>query len=1854
MVRVKTKFRTIAVSFIVFLTLSTILFAAVPQGVKADVNPTVTYRGSAAFTFSSTSSTISGLHIQAGTIQDVIYVGVFSNGGVSVDYIDSSLGLQWHQRASTQFYIQEDGSYRNLETWYAVCTSATDFDVTIHMTGSGDAAAYAYRITGADPNSPFDRSQAVTTSGYGTNVDAQISTNTPGALAIGFMGVYSSNINFVNGDFHDYFNIYEAGTNDLTVASTLSPTPSTLTFHAYPNAGSHSWGLIVDTISSASSDTPQNGFIKGTVYDQNTGFGISGATVIVTNQFGQTIDSLTTDSSGSYSSPRGYDQNQAPLTVTASATGYQSQTTEQVALISGQIAVHDFSLTIPQLDYDHQDWGASFEVLGGGSIPLKFSTDNQNDLVYISVTEPASATVNQITSTPSLTWTPRINTVYGVNNDERLETWYAIKPQSGSISITLTMSKQNANAAAMAFGISGIDTQNPFEQTPPTNKGSSTTPNVQVSTNNPHDLVIGVLGTKFSNTLGFTLQSGFMCLLPIPQAAYYSDRATHIEYRARPWLLNNENVGYTLTESKDWTMAAEVLTNPAVSNQQYSVDFFVGNNAGDRIPSSTITVNTANGQSFNGKMIDVSTNWGKQTFTHSQFPLTITSASAAGYNALDNPVTINLPTYTQSTAEITLTPIPPHVCTLNIHVLDSYGNPIPQANLNIQSPPDWWIYDQTTDSKGTYTIDLWSNEFPLNIFASKPGCLDQSITVPEPDAKTSLVNVNIVSSPAETYAFTGVVSDIATNKPISGVTVNIHFGNARPDETYITNGNGEYHTTFSTFDTAMDLTLTKDGYLQRQIQIYLGQSDRFEYTTIWTPDHSWTQTFQIKNHLTQQPVPQAILHIRPNDGPETQTVEVDQNGEVTLQFAASQLPIFITVTAPGYEDPEFPWGVDWHYDAFASHADTTIDIYPTTPKTYSVQLDVQNILTKLPIANAQITIENSEGPTYQTQTNAQGQIFYQFDTPNQNPIITITAAAKHYKTEHFQWDFTPSKQLIHVFDMTPTEPIPTVTIDPASGPSGTTITARGENFASKEVVWLNWDNTGNGNIFTTEADGTFEVTYTIPDATIGIHTIYFTSYDPTIGNVATPTFTITPQPPAIHLEPSTVPIGSSYIISGTGFSESNYELSVKLYIDGSLLPTYAYVGGLIINDGSWSSEPITVPFGTSTGTHIITATDEDGFIAYTTLTVTAPESAIVVNPGSVHIGDSYLISGTGFSKTNYEVPVKLYFDGTLLPSFAYVGGLAVNDGSWSSTTFTVPIGTSIGDHIITATDDTGYSASTTITVTPPQTKITLSPSSVPIGYSYTISGKDFSKTNHEVSVKLTIDGTPLGLAYTGGAAVNDGSWRSESFIIPIGTSVGAHTITATDDNGFTASTTLTVTPARSAITANPNPIPAGSSYVISGTGFSKSANEVDISLKLDGTFLGLAYVGGLAVNDGSWSSSTFTIPPSTSLGPHTITATDKNGFTATTTITVTATRSAIYTNPTSVHIGASYIISGKDFSKTNYEVPVTLRLDGAFLGFAYVGGLTINDGSWTSQSYTIPVGTTLGSHTITANDENGFTASTTITITPSTSAITITPTSGPITSSFAIHGTDFYNGESEVAVVIRFDGKQLGLAWTGGFIDGSWTSSTFKVPAGTSVGQHIITATDEEGFTASTTFTVTGHTVARATAKIRSHTLTFDRLSQTGIKTVIDGSSLDEGQLLTVTLANFGTDQPEGTGSQFEVNPQFYDIQVLPTDGTTIGQDVYAEISISNQTFTDGILIYYWNGVNWQLASNQEYDASTHTITCSILALDLQGTPIMVSIPSLFVTPEYPLAGLLALSACLAAFIIFKIKRQPATKYIKI
>ncbi len=437
---------------------------------------------------------------------------------------------------------------------------------------------------------------------------------------------------------------------------------------------------------------------------------------------------------------------------------------------------------------------------------------------------------------------------------------------------------------------------------------------------------------------------------------------------------------------------------------------------------------------------------------------------------------------------------------------------------------------------------------------------------------------------------------------------------------------------------------------------------------------------------------------------------------------------------------------------------------------------------------------------------------------------------------------------------------------------------------------------------------------------------------------------------------------------------------------------------------------------------------------------------ITVSPTSGPPGSTATVTGTGFPPNTASI--SILFDLQLVNTTS-----SDSTGAFSKK-ITISSTATVGSHTISADYGGPTPINTQFTVTAPPPSITLTPSTGAAGTTVTVSGSNFGATK---TITIKFDNSVIATNPPTVTSSNTGTFSSATITIPSTATAGNHTVSATDGT-LTASGTFTVV--TTAITLSPTSGAAGTVVTVSGTNFAASAT---ITIKFDNAIITTSPSVVSASSTGSFSA-TITIPSTATAGNHTISATD-NTKTQSATFTILAT--AITLSPTSGNAGSTVTVKGVGFTPS---ASITIKFDTSPLATTPTS-LAANSSGGFSASATISSAATVGSHTISASDITGKTATATFTVSV-LGIITLSPTSGSIGASVTVTGSNF-NPNS--AITIKFDTSPLATtpAAIATTATGTFTA-TITIPLTASNGAHTITTTDASGATGSATFRVVG------------------------------------------------------------------------------------------------------------------------------------------------------------------------------------
>ncbi|HEX4440110.1 MAG TPA: IPT/TIG domain-containing protein [Thermoanaerobaculia bacterium] len=408
-------------------------------------------------------------------------------------------------------------------------------------------------------------------------------------------------------------------------------------------------------------------------------------------------------------------------------------------------------------------------------------------------------------------------------------------------------------------------------------------------------------------------------------------------------------------------------------------------------------------------------------------------------------------------------------------------------------------------------------------------------------------------------------------------------------------------------------------------------------------------------------------------------------------------------------------------------------------------------------------------------------------------------------------------------------------------------------------------------------------------------------------------------------------------------------------------------------------------------------------LAYATV---PPPSISGFTPASGPVGTSVSISGSGLTGAT-----GVQFNGTASTSFT------VN--SDASITAAVPAGAATGKITVAAPGGTATSAADfTVTTSSGVTITSFTPTAGPINVKVTINGTGFTgvssvKFNGKAASFTVVSSTQLTANVSGG------------------TTSGKITVTASGGTA-TSATDFTVAVAPTVTGFSPGSGTAGTSVVVTGTGFDTASAvafngfgatfTVNSPTQITATVPSTATTGKIKVTNAAGAASSgasFLVPP-----------------------TVTS------FSPASGHAGTSVVINGATFGGAT-----SVTFNGTTATFIVNTSVKI--------TATVPSGATTGKIAVTTASGTG--TSTTDFVIGTGAAPTITsfsPTSGPVGTSVVVTGTNF-GGASAVA----FNGSAATFTLSG------TTQITATVPTGATTGKISVTATGGVA-TSATSFTV--------------------------------------------------------------------------------------------------------------------------------------------------------------------------------------
>lgn len=360
--------------------------------------------------------------------------------------------------------------------------------------------------------------------------------------------------------------------------------------------------------------------------------------------------------------------------------------------------------------------------------------------------------------------------------------------------------------------------------------------------------------------------------------------------------------------------------------------------------------------------------------------------------------------------------------------------------------------------------------------------------------------------------------------------------------------------------------------------------------------------------------------------------------------------------------------------------------------------------------------------------------------------------------------------------------VTSLVLSPAQGPAGVTVTVTGLGFTPDTSISTFTFNAATPSsqtctTQTTSSTGGFTCTFVVPVVGHGTYTVVATGSDSST-DTSSAAFTVTV--PAITLSPTQGPVGTSVSVTGSGFTPGIGVGSIS--ITGGTVSTQTCTSQVTSATGGFTCT-FTVPTDTAGAQSVTVAGSDVGTVTADSATAmfTITTSSITLNPTSGPVGTTVTVTGTSFIP---DSTITIKFDGTTLATTPATVTTSAAGGF--TATFVVPASTA-GGQTVTASDGTN-TGSATFTVTP---KITLTPTSGPVGTTVTVTGSGFAGGS---KITVTFNGATV---ITSPATVTTSATGgfTATFAVPTSTT-GSKTVTATDASSNAASATFTVSAAK--------------------------------------------------------------------------------------------------------------------------------------------------------------------------------------------------------------------------------------------------------------------------------------------------------------------------------------------------------------------------------------------------------------------------------------------------------------------------
>ena len=795
---------------------------------------------------------------------------------------------------------------------------------------------------------------------------------------------------------------------------------------------------------------------------------------------------------------------------------------------------------------------------------------------------------------------------------------------------------------------------------------------------------------------------------------------------------------------------------------------------------------------------------------------------------------------------------------------------------------------------------------------------------------------------------------------------------------------------------------------------------------------------------------------------------------------------------------------------------------------------------------------------------------------------------------------------------------PTITLSPAAGPIGTTVTVTGSTFSLNDKGCLIVPSAGftiSGGVCSVASGsvtGSFVVASGTPSPTgyqVTVNGFGATTPSGDPIDLATATFTMKPT---VTLTPTSGHAGTNVLVTGSNFVTTpspgdNGPCTI------SSTPTGLIQGPVCtISSGLMSGSFVVAPG--SSGPYTVTVTGASGDSGSATFTGPLP-ATLVLDPISGSGGTAVTASGDNYLGTTCLLtsnPSGLFSSSSCsISAGTLTGGFNVVSGATPGSVYTISVTTNAGD---------SATASFAVTAGPPGT-LTLTPTSGMPGTSVTGLATGFTT---DTSCQLTA--APGAILSSPSCTITGAGNANVGFIVASGAPAGAATVLVVGNTGKAASGTFTVNPLPGRIfTLTPTSGRAATVVTITG------ANYVGTICSLTSSPTGLITSQTCSLSSGTLTGG-FTVGSAATPGPYTVTVTtDISADTVSASFTVPG--ATLTLTPTQGAAGTAVTASGSNYAGTT----CTLASSPGGLFISQV--CAISAAGVLTGGFTVASGAGPGTYSVTATTPSES-PSASYTVPPPTLALS--PAIGAVGTAVSVSGTNFISAPCSLSSSPGGLVSSQNCLISNGILTGG-----FVVASGAIVGTYTVTATPDlpGAATAFATFSVTGGvrpslnlspgSGATGTAVSISGsgylgttcTLTSSGLfgsaacvisggRLTGGFTVASGAA--EGSYTVTVTSDVSSD---ATSAVFSVTKKTTPVCIIAT--ATFGSEAAPAVQFL-RNFRDGLVLHTNAGSAFMNVFNAWYYSFSPTVAGFISSHDPVRAPVKVIL--------YPLLGILSVS----------------------